>query len=439
MKLKPSYYNHIEELDSGKTVLYNFLTGGLFELHKKDINNIKTILDNPNQTYNQDLAHLKKMLKEKYFLISDDCDEMDLIRYRNLSKRFNNQSGHLIIMPTMDCNFKCTYCYEAREKGFITDNVKKGIRSWISSMAKSCNSFSIGWFGGEPLLGFDTIEEINSYAQEICEENNCFFVSNITTNGYLLDSEMLSKVNDLGLSSFQITVDGTPEFHNQKRPLLNGKPTFDVVFNNVLRILDETNANVMLRVNIDKKNVDSITDLMDMIPEKYRTSRLQIYFRYIFTGYAQSKETSENIVNNRISSHELVKDLYVYAIDNGFNVMFPMLLEKDSYCSTCLKNSFTIDPKGKIFKCTIDFGDEYSVGSITEDGTINLDHMTHSRWYSHIPGSDPKCKECKFLPLCYGGCSYHRINGKRACPYESFDLKGLLELQYLAVSHSQSI
>lgn len=432
MQYKPSYYNQTVKLDSGENLLYNFLTGGLVEVEDGDVENIKYVLEHCNEELEGHLGELKTQLIDTFYLIPEDTNELNILRTRNLTRRFDDANKYLVVMPTMDCNFTCKYCYESRVKGFISEHVIQGVKNWADQMVKNGKYLGIGWFGGEPLLGFPIIEEINTYVKKICAENNVVFYSNITTNGYLLNDYMMSRFKDLEIQTLQITIDGTPEYHNKYRALRNGDGTFDVVFANTLKLLDQTDANVTLRVNVDLDNYDSVPAFMDMIPEKYRTDKLRIYFRSIFPGPNENLGVNDQINEKRINTYDVIKHLYFYAMDHGFTLNFPVLNTKEHYCESCLKNHFVIHPSGDIFKCTVEFEMGNRIGVITEDSQVDLDFSTYSKWLEHVPGDDPQCAMCKFLPVCNGGCRYQRLIGHRGCPYESSDIKGFLEMLHLS-------
>ena len=91
----------------------------------------------------------------------------------------------------------------------------------------------ISWFGGEPLYGFQAIEDLAPFAQEWARENGVFLKSNMTTNGYLLTPETADKLLSWGINSFKITIDGRPEDHNCSRPTRDGKETFWTIFENL--------------------------------------------------------------------------------------------------------------------------------------------------------------------------------------------------------------
>lgn len=429
--MKPSYYNYLATLEDGRTMLFNFLTNHFLELRDEEVQHVQELLDHCDEKPTGPRAALRQFLIDKLFLIPDEVDELEMIRIRNLSKRYDTLTYNLVVMPTLECNFACKYCFESREKGFMSENVKRGLINWVDKIARASRRLILTWYGGEPLLDFSIIEEINSMAKSLCTAQKCNFISDITTNGYLLDTSILQKVDELSLTQFQITMDGLPEFHNRYRPLHGGGETFDIVFANVLRLLRETRASVALRINVDADNLESIPAFLDRIPEEYRTPRLLIALKDIFSDPGGEKGQIEAIDQRRITYREL-KHLYFYGVKQGFRVFLPAFQVHDHHCNSGNRNYFVVHPSGDLYRCTVEFETGRKVGHLLENGNIAIDSYANARWMSHIPGDDSQCARCQFLPMCHGGCRYNRLMGKKPCMLESADLNGVIELYYLS-------
>lgn len=429
--MKPSYYNYLATLEDGRTMLFNFLTNNVLELKDGEVERVQSILEHCDEGETDSTAALRQFLIDKLFLVPDEADELEIIRIRNLSKRYDSSTYNLVVMPTLECNFACKYCFESRKTGFMSEATQRGIINWAEKIARASRRFILTWYGGEPLLDFSIIEEINSQVKAQCVAQKCNFASDITTNGYLINDKILRKADALSLTQFQITIDGMPEYHNRYRPLRGGGETFDVVFENVLRILRETRANVALRVNIDVDNLESIPALLDRIPQEYRTPRLLITFKDIFSDPGGEAGQVEAIDRRRVTYKDL-KHLYFYGVKQGFRIYLPAFQVHDHHCNSGNKNYFVVHPSGDLYRCTVEFETGRKVGQLLENGNILVDSYANARWMSHIPGDDAQCAQCKFLPMCHGGCRYNRLMGKKPCMLESADLNGVIELYYLA-------
>ncbi|MEA4902154.1 radical SAM protein [Desulfitobacterium sp.] len=159
--------------------------------------------------------------------------------------------GHLCLILTESCNFRCKYCiysdhytlsngYSDKEMSF--DTAKSAIDKYMDNNIKSLKynpnlSISIGFYGGEPLLNFKTITRVVHYVED--KYKSYFFrtIFAITTNGYLLDEEKIQFMLDHNFA-ISISLDGGEQEHNRNRVTINNRPTFDIVYQNLL-ILDK--------------------------------------------------------------------------------------------------------------------------------------------------------------------------------------------------------
>ena len=115
---------------------------------------------------------------------------------------------YLTILPTEKCNFRCVYCYETFELGNMSEKTVKGIKNLLSESVKTIKHLKISWFGGEPTLNMNAIVEISSHIIELQKQYKFKYESIMTTNAYLIDSEVMSNLCNLGINNFQITLDG---------------------------------------------------------------------------------------------------------------------------------------------------------------------------------------------------------------------------------------
>ena len=94
----------------------------------------------------------------------------------------------------------------------------------------------ITWYGGEPLLAIEPIEELTYKFKEICKQFNIEYSASIITNGYLLTESVCDMLLELDITDAQITLDGNAKIHNSRRPLANGGNTYDTIINNLEKI-----------------------------------------------------------------------------------------------------------------------------------------------------------------------------------------------------------
>ena len=247
--MKKSYYNYhlLCKNDNGQEdlFLYNTRLGSVALL--ADVNSkIKNILINDDETVNNiDDSDIQKFLYDNGFLVDDSLNEFELIK--NLYNEYVYDKGvlNLTLLPTESCNFACPYCFlfDKTDSNMLKqdyDAVLKLIENFClcNSSNKNKKRIVINWFGGEPTLCIDSILEFMKNVENLKKIYDFTLFSSITTNGYLLNAINFELLLKRGITSYQVTVDGTKESHNQTRYLKNKKGTFDVIFKNLKDIAE---------------------------------------------------------------------------------------------------------------------------------------------------------------------------------------------------------
>ena len=234
MNYKFSNYNHFIEYND-KVICYNAISGAMLTISLEQYimyNDLKN-----------DLKLLRNCMEEifgvfvKYrFIISNEIDEISILKFRNRKEIFLNNVYKLTINPTTDCNFKCWYCYEKHTKCKMSNKVITNIIKHIDflSLNHRISGLNLSWFGGEPLLYFEEIVyPLSVELKKIMMKNNMLtFTNSITTNGYLINENVIEKLDEINLWHFQITLDGNENNHNKNRNV-NGKPTFMKIIENI--------------------------------------------------------------------------------------------------------------------------------------------------------------------------------------------------------------
>lgn len=152
--------------------------------------------------------------------------------------RIKNEDDKLLeftILTHGDCNFRCKYCYEKFENISMSPEVEDAIVTFADKLLSEgkFERFSVQWFGGEPLLGYKTIVRLSERFLELCSIYNIEYFSGITTNGYLLNNRMFQNlVKNCKVTSYQITIDGEQEFHDNQRLLKNGRGSYERILTN---------------------------------------------------------------------------------------------------------------------------------------------------------------------------------------------------------------
>lgn len=397
-ELSASKYNYF--YDNNDCVLaYNTLSNS-FAIMKHDEYESFLNFTERNETITKTL---KKELAKGFFLISKSFNELSYLKNRNTVFSEHNDSISLTIAPTLDCNFRCIYCYEKnnRSKLYMNRKIENCICNYVKERIKNKKNLMVTWYGGEPLLALETIQRLSNYFIKIANENNVKYKAGIVTNGYLLNEETVSIIKEASISNCQITIDGNKETHDKRRFLENGSGTFDAIIENIVKYGNKLD-NLVIRTNIDKKNASSYNSLRTFFKDK-GLDKIRIL-------PAPVRNTWECFEQNYCFSMEEYYNFELEDINAGNIdlIMKSVPSIRGNHCTANAKDSLVISPNGNLCKCWCDIGiDEKKVGNIMSIELLTKDDL--STFFD--PFSDEKCSTCKLLPVCLGGCFHDRKYG----------------------------
>ena len=377
--------------------------------------------DNVYYIFNQLSSALTQVDKELYYLLQegkmDNIKDNDLIQElyesnyicdaslieenqilaANKIHRYSSDFARITILPTINCNFKCWYCYESHIESKMTSGNMNAVFAFCKNtiIHNRIKKFHLDWFGGEPLLYFDEIiYPLASQIKELCKENEVIFIHTITTNGYLITKSMIEKFKEIKLNSFQITLDGAEFHHNKTRFSNDDKETYKTIVNNVISLChDIENINMSVRINYTPKNLSTIDQIAYSFPENIRNV-ISIEPQLVW----QFKDTINSISNT-------IKEKLETFIKLGYkNTGF---VTPRMSCGCYVENmlQYVINYDLSVYKCTArDFlSPKTSIGVIDGKG----DFSPNSNYYNYFVSSyieNEKCLACRFLPSCHGMC-----------------------------------
>lgn len=187
-KYKLSKYNIFRKFDENTVVACNLIDKVFFGI---DIEKYNLLINNTsdfNIVQKKNPNFFSAMLKLG-IIIDAEIDEMNRIILIHREQIYNNPMYRITVMPTLDCNFNCWYCYEEHSKDRMSSSVQKAILKHVRQVLDGNNLklLSLDWFGGEPLLYFnDVVYSLSSKIKRECEKHSISFTNSITTNGALI-------------------------------------------------------------------------------------------------------------------------------------------------------------------------------------------------------------------------------------------------------------
>lgn len=405
MYIKPHYVREIFT-DEGTVVLFNPINAKIAEISSKITPEYK------NYSL-KGVYDIKNDLLINNFFVSEDMplDESKIMQDA-INAVVNSNYLHLIIMPTEKCNFRCVYCYETHAKGKMDISIARGIVEYVRKEIKNYKGLIVSWFGGEPLLALDIMEYISKELIGICRNNRKTYYADITTNGYFLTLDVMEKLYNIRVFTFQITLDGGSETHDKQRVLCNGGKTFEVITNNIINITNNYRKKflkITLRTNLTNEIMDnSIEEYLEFVKENFANDNMiDLRFRIAWEGN-DTVENKDIYIDSNTQAYQKIYSLLRNLNGLNFYGDFSELLVGGGVCYAAKKNDYAIGSDGLIYKCTVHFDDEKNkIGYVSRDGSFNIDENKLNYWIKTESISD-KCLSCTSKISCLGiGCPYN--------------------------------
>lgn len=438
-----SKYNILSKIkDSDSHFIVNLLSGNADILSKSEAD---LTLEFKNKGLND--SDFAKELQEKGYFSEPSTEKKNYQKaYFDFVDNRDSDEVQIFFVPNYSCNFACTYCFQDEYSYPKNDLCSEVIDSFFAYVVKEFADRSkyITIFGGEPLLVNPKQMQMVEYI--ITSAKNHGIDISVVTNGYYLEEyiEILKKGN---IREVQVTLDGTEDFHNERRFLKDKSATFDKIVKGIDAALSNQ-ITINLRMVLDKMNMMNLPDLARFTIAKGWT-KSEFFKTQIGRNYELHHCQSTSLqLYNRISLYEdlfelikanpeiveFYKPAYSVAKFLSENGELPSPLF-DS-CPAC-KTEWAFDYSGNIYSCTATVGKSDEVlGTFYPEITLKKDII--EEWQSRDVTEIPECKECSLQLACGGGCGSVAKNASgKICSTDCRPVKELLELGFAAYFNNE--
>lgn len=438
MWYKLSYYTIITDpLNSlGDRVIYSTRTGQALVIKQEVWSRLTT-----DRLELLDAADKDSLLKVKA-IVPQEEDELLTIIQENKQNTDDSSVLYEVIQVSANCQLGCDYCGQHHDKQQIPSSLYGALldRIRLKASRKKYSRLYIGWFGGEPLVGLRQIRELTPLLRQLAADFGMGFGTKIVTNGMSLKEDIFFELTrELGVDHIEVTLDGIGEFHDTRRITKQGGATFEIIFNNLLSILNhpEFNPNqcsVSLRCNVDERNEAGVSPLIRLLTEHHLQDKIAYFYPIGVYSWAKNDAQKKSMTKEEFARKEI--EWYMELIQSGFSVnMIPSRVK--SVCMATSHTSDLYDPYGNIFSCT-----EVSLTPVYEKsgylaGNLKLSADTysttrvHSNWNDEVLAGKFPCHSCRMLPVCGGACPKSWHEDMRACPPSKFNIREKLQLAYI--------
>ena len=302
-------------------------------------------------------------------------------------------------MPTEQCNFRCTYCYEDFALGRMSNDVIEAVKRFLDHRLDSLSHLNISWFGGEPLLAQSVIEDISGFiVGKIRDITGLVYAGDITTNGYTLGPKEAQKLCKVGVTQFQISLDGPREMHDSTRLRINGMGSYDRIWRNLLSLREsDLPIRVMLRVHLTPENLDRMPDFLRLLNKTFLADkRFSVLLRPI-EHMGGANDSAFQILSRatRESAMDSLNEILATP-DRSSDV----LAEAPVVCYAAKPNSLVIRSDGSLSKCTVALDDpSNNIGQLLHDGSLQIDGAKIGPWFRGWSSQDSGAVACPYVGL----------------------------------------
>lgn len=396
--MRQSRYTITERLDTGEYLLYNTALGAFAELDDEAFRCFESCTG-------PQAADL-----ERFGFITEltAAEELEAIRRRLDEHRAAHDTLGLSFIPTYACNFRCPYCYEqdrTRIKGKMDKRMMDAIMSFVRARheADAFTTLSVQWYGGDPSLALDVVEELSSRLITWCDENSIAYEAMMLTNANVIGPAEADLIARCRVEMVLLTIDGPEEIHNQRRVTTNGTNSYQKTLQ-AARLLRAHGIALNASMNVDRISWPYFREMRDKLLEEegihLNAGRLCDYgHTYGTPPYAPplfDLFTHEEFCENRLRLFESEP----HTADELRSLLMPIR----QFCTGQSGNYFVIDCKGDVYGCDGRVGyRDYARFNILDDPCTWEDSGV-----VFDAARDEACGQCELLPLCLGSCIWER-------------------------------
>jgi len=430
-------YNHLFNSSKFGYLLYNSLTNSFLKIDEEIFKQLNLLKDNPSHHIRMD-NELVDILKSMCVIFDGKAEDVqNILKMHQQIQQFDKTYRGLTIVPTLDCNFKCGYCFEQHtiRPQYMSDKIEEKLNEFITreyENDKNLKLLNVVWFGGEPLLAYDKICRIS----ESLSKKNIPYEAQLITNGYLLSDEIIENLIQLKIKTVQITIDGDEKTHNERRPHKTEHNSYSRIIENIKKLdnynkINENKITISIRLNIDKINKELYADTSKFFSDTFSTVRV---YPGIIKGEVNSNNCNHNCFNFKDQAEFFINQ---YEGHNNLKLNYYPYWFGLVICTANRFYDYVIGPEGEMYSCWNEVGrKEMIIGNLL-NGFTNKPLL--AKYVSGINPLDSKeCKNCFYLPICGGGCPYDQVQKKyfdnnieTCCQFKGKKtLEKLLEIHY---------
>ena len=316
------------------------------------------------------------------------------------------------------CNLNCSYCFASQgkyhgERAVMSFEVGKRALDFLVENSGTRHNLEVDFFGGEPLMNFDVVKQLVAYARSIEKEKGKNFRFTLTTNGVLIDDDVIDFANR-ECSNVVLSLDGRKEIHDRFRVDYAGNGSWEKIVPKFQKLVEARGGkDYYMRGTFTHANPDFLKDLKVMLDLGFN----ELSMEPVVCAAGDPSELTEEDMPIVLDQYEKLAELmlekdaegkpftfYHYMIDLSGG---PCIYKRISGCGSGTEY-MAVTPWGDLYPCHQFVGDEkFKLGDIY-NGVTNKEvqgQFAACNVYAH-----PECRDCWARLYCSGGCAanaYH--------------------------------
>jgi len=341
--------------------------------------------------------------------------------YEDYIKDFKSRSTvvkALCLHIAHDCNLACKYCFAEEgeykgRRGLMSYEVGKQALDFLVASSGNRRNLEVDFFGGEPLMNFEVVKELVAYGRQLEKEHNKRFRFTLTTNGILLNDEIMDFLNK-EISNVVLSLDGRKEVNDFMRPSRNNKGSYDLIVPKFIKLADSRNqTNYYVRGTFTHNNLDFSEDVKHLADLGFK----QISVEPVVAPESESYAITEEDLPVLFEEYDKLARFMLERKREGrgfnfFHFMIdlsggPCVAKRLSGCGSGTEY-LAVTPWGDLYPCHQFVGqEEFLMGNVFEGikNTALRDEFKACNVYTK-----EKCRSCFAKFYCSGGCAANSYN-----------------------------
>ena len=316
------------------------------------------------------------------------------------------------------CNLNCSYCFASQgkyhgDRALMSFEVGKQALDFLIANSGHRRNLEVDFFGGEPLMNFEVVKQLVAYARSIEKQHNKNFRFTLTTNGMLIDDDVIDFANK-EMSNVVLSLDGRKEIHDRFRVDYAGKGSWERIVPKFQKLVEARgNKNYYMRGTFTHANPDFLKDIQQMLDLGFT----ELSMEPVVCAADDPSALTEEDLPIVMEQYELLAQLMLQRRKEGRPFTFyhymidlkggPCIYKRISGCGSGTEY-MAVTPWGDLYPCHQFVGEEsFKLGNVW-DGVTN--HERQSEFAACNVYAHPECADCWAKLYCSGGCAanaYH--------------------------------